>query len=1219
MNLLKNYIEIPERILQGDFVLKLTEGIAQPQQTLKDYVVTPELVKSFEHSMDFIHAAVRDRSSKAAYLHGSFGSGKSHFMAVLSLMLAGNAQARSIPALAPVVEHSNAWTQGKKFLVVPYHMIGADSMESAILGQYAEHVLKLHPDAPVPGFYLAEGLFRDAVRLREQMGDEAFFGKLNEGRGSGGGGWGDLEGTWDARSFEAAMLEGPTSDERLRLVGDLIDAYFGAYRSLAASRGEAFVPLDQGLSIMSKHAKALGYDAVILFLDELILWLASHAADMNFISHEGTKLVKLVEATHADRPIPLISFVARQRDLRELVGETLAAGSVQTQFNDSLRHWEARFEVIKLEDRNLPAIAEQRVLRPVSAEAKRTLDDAFRKLLDARRDVLEILQTDEADREMFRKLYPFSPALVGTLVAVSSVLQRERTALKLMMQLLVDRRDELEVGQVIGVGDLWDVIASGDQPFSEGMRVHFDNAKRLWQQKLLPLLERQHGISWAQVQRGEAPEATGRAFRSDARVLKTLLLAALVPEVKPLRALTAPRLTALNHGSFQSPIPGREAQDVLRRLRAWAGEVGEIKISDDQQNPVISIQVTGVDLEPVLENARIHDNLGNRRIMLRQLLFAELELDSSGDLFTTFQVQWRGTRRDVDISYENVRLMSEERLHAMDDRWLVVLDYPLDDANFGPADDVARLQAYTGPTTRTIAWLPVLLSERAQRDLSRLVILDYLLTGEQRFLDAAAHLSPQDRTQARALASNQRDQLRVRLRQCLEAAYGLSEEPRDAVDRTLQPAEQIVSLEPTFRPQRPVGANLKTALAALVEQALEHQFPAHPTFDAEVRPATLRKVWAEVERAAEANDARVLVADRPTRDLVRKIVDPLKLGVMAETHLRLEDYWTRHFQQLLARNPGPLTVGRLRGWTDEPQARGLPAEVQNLVILTFAAQTSRSFRQRGGPANVSIESLPDDVELVEQRLPSADQWKEALRRMQVLFGSPLPEALNAANVQRLEDVARAKLDPLRATLTSLDEVLRQRLTQFVPGGGSGSGRLVSTRSALALSRAVALAPVGTGAEVLAAAELQTSDVAVGSTLAKANELDGALRNLQEDLFSSLVRIADARKGAAERILAGLVEALQADEHAVAFVPRLRELQREGLSVLAQAPAPPPRPEPPQPPVPPPGVRVVRQDSRRNLAPAEARRLLADIECEIGTDDAKRLSIEWTITEPNGKP
>lgn len=52
MNPLKNCIAIPERIHQGDFVLKLTEGIAQ-QQTLHDYVVTPELVKSFEHAMDF--------------------------------------------------------------------------------------------------------------------------------------------------------------------------------------------------------------------------------------------------------------------------------------------------------------------------------------------------------------------------------------------------------------------------------------------------------------------------------------------------------------------------------------------------------------------------------------------------------------------------------------------------------------------------------------------------------------------------------------------------------------------------------------------------------------------------------------------------------------------------------------------------------------------------------------------------------------------------------------------------------------------------------------------------------------------------------------------------------------------------------------------------------------------------------------------------------------
>ena len=288
---------------QGDFVLQLTEGVTEPEQTLRDYVVTPQLVDAFSNALGFIQQAVQTGGSKAAYLHGSFGSGKSHFMAVLNLLLAGNTQARSIPELADVVAR-HSWTHGRKFLLVPYHMIGARDMESAILGQYAEYVRKLHPEAPVPGFYLAEGLFKDARELRERMGDEAFFAQLNKGvggAGGGGGGWGELDSGWDAASFEAAMLEPPNGDERSRLVGDLITQFFSAYRSLAGS-GESFVSLDDGLSIMSRHAQALGYDAVILFLDELILWLASHAADVNFVSREGTKLAKLVEATNADRP-----------------------------------------------------------------------------------------------------------------------------------------------------------------------------------------------------------------------------------------------------------------------------------------------------------------------------------------------------------------------------------------------------------------------------------------------------------------------------------------------------------------------------------------------------------------------------------------------------------------------------------------------------------------------------------------------------------------------------------------------------------------------------------------------------------------------------------------------------------------------------------------------------------------------------------------------------
>jgi len=44
-------------------------------------------------------------------------------------------------------------------------------------------------------------LFEQAEFERGRLGDEAFFAALNEGHASDGGGWGDLEASWDATSY----------------------------------------------------------------------------------------------------------------------------------------------------------------------------------------------------------------------------------------------------------------------------------------------------------------------------------------------------------------------------------------------------------------------------------------------------------------------------------------------------------------------------------------------------------------------------------------------------------------------------------------------------------------------------------------------------------------------------------------------------------------------------------------------------------------------------------------------------------------------------------------------------------------------------------------------------------------------------------------------------------------------------------------------------------
>src|SRR5262245_6514401 len=122
--LFRDLIHIPDRVQTNDFVLKLAEGVtdAAAAETIKNYVVPPQLARAFNEALGFIRGSVESGRSAACYLDGSFGSGKSHFMAVLDLLLAGNVRARGIPELAEVVNRHDGILTGKRFLMVPYHM-----------------------------------------------------------------------------------------------------------------------------------------------------------------------------------------------------------------------------------------------------------------------------------------------------------------------------------------------------------------------------------------------------------------------------------------------------------------------------------------------------------------------------------------------------------------------------------------------------------------------------------------------------------------------------------------------------------------------------------------------------------------------------------------------------------------------------------------------------------------------------------------------------------------------------------------------------------------------------------------------------------------------------------------------------------------------------------------------------------------------------------------
>ena len=524
--LLREVLDIPVQAGAEDYVLRLTDSIEPDEiaRTVDEYVVTPALAEAFDTALGLVAEALTSGVSRGAFLAGSFGSGKSHFMAILYSLLRHDRVARErLEDLQPVIARHDDVLLDKNVLPLAFHLIGAESLEQALFLGYIRQVARLHPGAPLPALHESDAILRDAERLRLRDGDDRFFAGLNGGAAGGGGGedaWSRLigsTGTWTVQSYAAARAAEPGTEQRQLLVTALAEHYFSAYTQQAS-----FVDLDSGLAAMAAHAKSLGYDAVVLFLDELVLWLAFSVQDREFFRRESQKLTKLVETGVGGRAVPLVSFVARQMDLRRWFADAGASGAEQEALDRAFRHQEGRFGTLVLGDDNLPYVANRRLLRrrADNPQADQVLADAFSRL-DRRSDIWDVLldgvNTDDrhrgADEAAFRLTYPFSPALVSTLRSLASVMQRERTALKVMQQMLVSRRDTLTVDDVVPVGDSFDYIVQGRDALDPQAAALFRSATALYRDKLRPILLADSGLTEAGRRRGSGPAARQVPYR----------------------------------------------------------------------------------------------------------------------------------------------------------------------------------------------------------------------------------------------------------------------------------------------------------------------------------------------------------------------------------------------------------------------------------------------------------------------------------------------------------------------------------------------------------------------------------------------------------------------------------------------------------------------------------------------------------------------------------
>ncbi len=1226
--LLRDVIDIPERVGSDDYVLRLTDSTdddAHMAATLDAYVLTDSLRANFDAALDLVADAVAHNTSRAAYLTGSFGSGKSHFMAVLYALL-GNHPAVRTSKFQSLTGHYDGALAGKKLLRLTYHLLGATSLEQAVLRGYVDQITRLHPEAPLPAVHLSDKLLTDAENLRTRMGDEEFLAGLAGSGGGSGDLWGGLiGGGWDLPRYQAALAAGPEDPERRELVSALVGSYFGSFTETAD-----YVDLDRGLVVISEHAKALGYDGVVLFLDELVLWLAFSVRDTEFFARESQKITKLVESSGRQRAIPLISFISRQMDLRKWFADAGASGAEQDALDRAFQYQQGRFREIELGDDNLAEVAHARLLKPKDEAAQAILDRAFADLTRSP-EVWEVLRdslnADDkhrgASEAEFRLTYPFSPVLVSTLRNLSSVMQRERTALKVMQRMLVDRRDTLTVADLIPVGDAFDYIVEGSEPIDQHAKNMFEAARDMYRNRLLPALLDKHGVSTEQLDTD--PDSVPRGFRGQERIAKTLLLSAIAPNVPALRDITAGRLAALNHGSIRAMVAGGEARVVLGVVRDWAQkDAPEISVSDGA-NPVIRVQLAEVDYQSVLDRIRAEDNSGRRRALLRRLIHQALGVGSAQEALggaVTRTVIWRGSRREVDIVFGNVRdaaSLPEQSFDAREGTWRVVVDYPFDEDGFSSADDVNRIdRLLSGGDRQTVVWLPRFFTDAAMEDLALLVKLDWLFTGSgDRWTENSDHLSATDRAQALGILKNLESGTRTAFDNLLKQAYGIEPADPKRITAESQQFDVLTSLSRDFQPQLPPAANLQNAFLDIIDQAFGATYPNHPRFDppqVEVTARNFETLRDYVEQAATHRDGRVPTTPGADRTAVRRIAGALRVGKATEDHFLFDqtsfDYWATELDHA-AQHAEPVTVGALQAHIESlSPAWGLRPVARDLVVSAWALLRKRAWFEAGSAITAPpLGRMRPNIELRAEELPEQQAWDDARANAAKLFGYTMARTyLTGANVADFATQVRTHATEMGTKVGHLVDELQQAYRRL--DAVTGADDRLSAAQALhtvteTLSRTAGnVAVINTLAGVQLPVALETA----GQIGADAPRDTVTLRNFKWPLVEVLKTGASTGGEVGDRanaIWKSLQEAVSIPGRSLSDELTAAESKLVQWVVEREPVTPPEPPQPPQPPTPvPPQERVLRN-------PAD----LAGLEQEITAalhDSGKRVHVRWWL-------
>lgn len=975
----------PEDIRAMGFVIKLRElaaGSPELARLVSDYVVTPAVAQDLPIVLEKMRQVFDRGEEYGRFIHGSFGSGKSHFMTMLALLLEDVQAAwqKDHPAFAALRDKQRKWISEAGLLVVRIHMLSVKGkgtgLDRAVYDGFNE-ALRRRGKAPFE-FLHVDGVLEEARREAQQYGDVFWKGLANAG----------VVASKD--DFEAMAKASLKQREALAR------AYLGYKRRDPASAG-IDPRWSDGLRGMAEHAKAQGFGGVVLLIDEFLLWLGEKSG------HEFVEAINdlnvIVDHNTGQRAVPMFVFVARQKDIREFFPDLVD----ESKIHEQLDHHAQRFEVTKLQDIELRHIVKERVLRPKAddaiAAATRRLGQDHEKILPG------LLNNPDVDLAYLKDVYPFHPALIETLIDVTALMQRERSALRLLYELLVIHYPHLPLGEFLPVGSAFDAIfPPGGVEASKKVDV-LQDIHRQYYERLVPAMK--------QMRAGDGDFDDKRRQALD-QLVKTVLLAEVSPRLKG-KGLTIERLVQLNSVDVEGETYRGRLRVAAADLVTLTNLVPDLTVSSTDKTAIVRYVLGGVSLGEVLVRARSKvDNINKRFTVFWGALKEALGVagrrgfDDGDDNVGDFEIKWRHTKRKGTLRLGNVRELSYNDFDAPEGGFTVLVDYPWDEPGHSVEED--RLKAMKVRKERgnryTVCWLPRHMSPTELAIITDLAAVRFLRSreGQEEMLDT---LSPADRGRLVDQAHGREKILGEQLEGLLREVY-------------VKHGEwfPLISDMDTKRPHEDLAPNLRH----VAELLMDRRYPQHPHFLAEPKKGDLGKL---LEWMVAAGDATVSVNyDEETARALKTLGQPLELVNLGQTKasLRVD---SRYIKDVLARADKDIV-----NWTevtDELREQyGFQPLVLDLFLGFLCQRDHRALNQvSGDPVDVVI-GMPATtaVRLERGKLVGPAEWSRLRELSEQLLGLSKPPAQRSLQQQdKLAAAMRQKGVDRKGALSGLYERL----------------------------------------------------------------------------------------------------------------------------------------------------------------------------------------------------